>query len=166
MSLLVRDSIVQPFTVKPDIAFNVGFWVERPLDSAFTVSAALVTAWSQLARHEAGSTSEVVTLTTWTPTVSLSRTVYQSLRLYAKAGAIVYRADRTASNLFREGASPLPLIGLGGTIDHELGSGLRLTVDLGYDVHRFWTPSLRNAGFRGERTVHRVGLTIGVSRGM
>jgi hypothetical protein len=86
--------------------------------------------------------------------------------VYARAGAIIYRADRTASNLFRDGSPPMPLLGFGGTLDRELGNGLRLTFDLGYDVHRFSTPSLRDAGFRGDRTVHRVGLSIGLSREM
>jgi hypothetical protein len=164
MSLLVRDSIVKPFTVKPDLAFSAGFWVEHPLDSSYTVSAGLGTAWSNLSRHEAGVTTEVITLTTWTPSLTLSRVVYQTVRVYGRAGVIVYRADRTESNLFREGGPVLPLVGFGATVDHELGEGLRLTLDLGYDVHRFTTQSLRDAGFQGQRVVHRVALTIGLSR--
>jgi hypothetical protein len=165
MSTLVHDSIVQPISVRPDIAPAIGFWVERPIDSAYSVSAGLTTAWSRLARHEAGTTLEVITVSTWTPNVALSRTVYQNIRIYTRAGAIIYRADRTASNLFRNGSSPMPMLGFGATLDRELGNGLRLTLDLGYDIHRFSTPSLRDAGFRGERAVHRVGLSIGVSRG-
>jgi hypothetical protein len=90
----------------------------------------------------------------------------RDLAVYGKAGAIVYQADHDASNLFREGVSAQPLLGAGIRASRPLSNGLMLVIDLGYDVHRFSTRALRDAGFTGERPVHRLGLTLGVSRGL
>ena len=69
------------------------------------------------------------------------------------------------SNLFRQGSSPMPLVGAGLSADRPMGNGLMLTLTLGYDVHGFQTPALSDAGFRGERAVHRISVALGVSRG-
>lgn len=166
MSTLVRDSIVEPLTVRPAPAPSLGFWIEARLDAHYSAALSLTTTWSGLRRHEPGVTDEIVPLTTWIPAVSLSRTVYRGFAVYGRAGAIIYRADRTAANLFREGAPPAPLLGLGVSWSRPLASSFDLRLNLEYDAHRFSTPALRTAGFRGERMVHRVGLSVGVSRGL
>src|SRR6185295_7032216 len=166
MTDLARDSIVQPFTVRPDPGPAINFWIESTLDPHYTVAARFGTSWTHLTRHEADSTAEVTPLTTWTVAVTLSRILIKDVAVYGKAGAVVYQADRYQSNLFREGASPEPLLGAGITASRPLGSGLMLVVDLGYDVHRFSTQALRDAGFSGDRLVHRIGLSVGVSRGL
>jgi hypothetical protein len=81
MSTLVQDSIVQHLSVRPDIAPAFGFWVERPLDSLYTLTAGVGTAWSRLARHEGGTTRDVVILNTWTPSIGLSRSVAGHIRV-------------------------------------------------------------------------------------
>src|SRR5262249_49580381 len=103
-------------------------------------------------------------ISTWAPAITLSRAITGTFRAYAKVGLMIYRADQVAGNLFREGWTPTPIVGGGITATRSLVSGLHLVLDLGYDVHRFSTPSLRDAGFEGVRAVHHVGLTFGVSR--
>ncbi len=166
MTPLVRDSIVEPFTVRANPGPNIGFWLETRLDSAYGLRVGLSTAWSHLVRHRATTNTEVIPLSTFTPVISLDRRLARDLRAYAMVGAIIYRADRTASNLFRNGSSPAPLFGVGVRADQSISSGLQLTLSLGYDIHWFSTPALRSAGFQGERPVHRVGLSVGVSRGL
>jgi hypothetical protein len=166
MSSLVNDSIVQPLSIRPGPGPAIGFWIETRLDPTYTVSLGLQTAWSTIFRHEAGSKTAVVPVSTWTPVISLGRTLNRNVTAYGRLGAIIYRADRTASNLFRDGSPPAALLGAGIGGERPLAGDLRLTLDLTYDVHRFSTPSLRAAGFVGERLVHRVGVSVGVSRGV
>jgi hypothetical protein len=165
-SSLVRDSIVEPFTVRANPAPTLGFWLETMLDPRYSLGIGLTTSWGRLARHQASGTVDVVPLSTWTPTVRLQHTVYRGIQAFAKAGAVIYRADRTRSNLFRDGAPPAPIFGLGVRGERAIASGLRLVLDLDYDAHRFSTPAMRAEGFRGEQLVHRVGLSVGVSRGL
>jgi len=165
-SALLHDSIVEPFSVNTNPAPTLGFWLETRLDPRYALSIGLTTSWSHLARHEAGATVDVVPLSTWTPAVRLQRGVFRSIAAYAKVGAVIYRADRTRANLFREGAPPTPVFGLGLRADRPIASGLRLVLDIGYDAHRFGTPAMHSEGYRGEQLVHRVGLSVGVSRGL
>jgi hypothetical protein len=166
MSTLARDSIVNPFAVRPDPGPTLGFWLEHALDPSYTVGAGLSTSWSQLSRHENGVTETVANLTTWSPAVTVSRRIHAGVSGYVRAGAIIYRAERRESNLFREGAAPAAILGGGVSYERPLSGNFRLVVDLGYDAHRFSTPALRTAGFAGERVVHRIGIGVGVSRGL
>src|SRR5204863_22453 len=77
------------------------------------VAARFGTSWTHLTRHEGDSAADVTPLSTWTAAVTLSRTLTKDFAVYGKAGAIVYQADRVGSNLFRDGASPQPLLGAG-----------------------------------------------------
>ncbi len=163
---LVKDSVVFAVSVAPRPAPGFAFWAETRLNPRYRLSAGLHTAWSRLQRTENDSTVSVVPLATWTPTVTLDRALLEGLGVYASAGAVLYRADRTSANLFRRGSSPRPVFGAGVRYDRPLAGGLVLTGRLGYDFHRFSTPSLQEMGFRGERPVHRIGLSVGVSRGL
>ena len=165
-STLVRDSIVQAFSVRPDIGPSIGFAVETTLNSRYRLAAGLGTTWGHLRRHQSGESPEVVPLSAWTPTVSLSRRIYRDLAACASIGAIIYRADRSAANLFRGGSSPMPIVGLGVRADRPIAGGLQLSLFLGYDVHRFSTPALADADFNGQRPVHRLSASVGVSRGL
>jgi hypothetical protein len=166
MSALAKDSIVNPFAVRTDPGPAFGFWLETALNPSYTLAAGLSTSWSKLTRHENGAAETVVNLTTWIPALTLSRIIRAGFRGYVRAGAIIYRAERRESNLFRDGASPAAILGGGLSYQRALSGNFRLVLDLGYDAHRFSTPALRSAGFAGERVVHRLSLGVGVSRGL
>src|SRR4051812_44509501 len=82
MSALARDSIVNPFAVRANPGVSFGFWLETALAPAYTLGIGLSTSWSQLTRHENGSAEAVVNLTTWSPGLTLSRTIQSGLRGY------------------------------------------------------------------------------------
>ena len=166
-STLVRDSIVQALSIRPNLAPTIGFWIESRLDLVYRVDLGLDMAWSQLTQHTPGAAAaDVVPLTSWTPTISLRRLVHRNIAARATMGALIYDPDQKTSNLFRRGAPVFPLLGLGATMERSVGGGLLLTLDLRYDFHRFTTASLRDAGFVGQRPVHRLTLALGVSRGL
>ena len=60
----------------------------------------------------------------------------------------------------------MPILGLGVRADRPIAGGLELSLFLGYDVHRFSTPALADADFNGQRPVHRLSASVGVSRGL
>lgn len=162
-SALVRDSIVQPVSVRPGVAPNLGFWIESQLNAAWRVSAGLGMAWSRVSRHSPGSAEKVVPLTVWSPTVGLTRRL-GGAQVRASIGAVVYHPDHSDGNLFSEGAPIIPLLGLALGIEHEMINSIRYALELGYDAHRFTTTSLRNNGFSGEQLVHRLSLSVSLSR--
>src|SRR4051812_15994792 len=87
MSAFARDSILNPFAVRADPGPAFGFWMETALNPAYTLGVGLSTSWSQLTRHENGTTEAVVNLTTWSPALTLSRGIVRGFRGYVRAGA-------------------------------------------------------------------------------
>ncbi|MBI4420752.1 MAG: hypothetical protein HY560_08000 [Gemmatimonadetes bacterium] len=163
-SPLVRDSIVEPLSVRPDPAPTIGFWLETRLDATYRLGLGLATAWSRLARRSPSETVEVVPLTVWSPALTLRRDLRPGVSARATLGAMVYDPDHRAGTLFSQGSPVIPVVGAGLSYDRSVGGDLLLRIDLGYDVHRFTTTALRDRGFSGERAVHRVGVSVGVSR--
>jgi len=163
-STLVTDSIVQSISARPAPAPNLGFTLENDLDSAWRVSLGFSTSWSQLSRRSVDSTEKIVPLTVWTPTVSLARVLPGSIIARATIGAVAYDPDHTDGNLFSGGAPILPLVGFGVGTERTVGNGLRMILELDYDLHQFTTTRLRDDGFSGAQTVHRLTLSLTLSR--
>ena len=163
-STLVYDSIVEPITVRPGIAPSLGFWIDTELGAEWRFAATIGTAWSGLSRHSAGSPDRIVSLTLWSPTVSLSRRVGGPVIARVSAGAIAYDPDHGQGNLFAAGAPILPLVGLGLGVEREMVNSMRYAVELGYDLHWFTTGTLQAEGFSGQQAVHRLSLSISLSR--
>lgn len=162
-SALVHDSIVQPVSVRPDVAPNLGFWIESHLNAAWLVSAGVGMAWGRVSRHSPGSSEKVVPVTVWSPTVGLTRRL-GGAHVRASIGAVAYHPDHSDGNLFAQGAPILPLVGLGVGIEREMINSMRYALELGYDAHRFTTTTLRTSGFSGEQLVHRLSLSVSLSR--
>ena len=164
MSTLVHDSIVERVSVRPGIAPNLGFSVETELNTAWRLSATLGMAWSRLARHTGGESASVVPLTLWTPTLALTRHLGSAVNLRLSIGAVAYHPEHKNGNLFSAGSPILPLVGAGVGIEREMMNSLRYALELGYDLHRFTTTALQTSGFSGAQAVHRVSLSISLSR--
>ena len=163
-SALVTDSIVQPISARTAPAPNLGFTLENDLDSLWRVALGFSTSWAHLSRHSGDSSEVVVPLTVWTPTLSLSRVMPRSIIARAFIGAAVYDPEHTNGNMFSGGAPILPLVGFGLGTERTLDNGLRVTLALDYDLHRFTTTRLRDDGFSGAQSVHRLTLSLTLSR--
>jgi hypothetical protein len=163
-SALLHDSIVQPITVQPGLAPSFAFTLETALDSTWSFSLGLGTAWSSLSQQSAGASQQVVPLTVWTPTVSLARTIRGPVVARASIGAIVYDPDHSAGNLFSQGSPRDPLVGVAVDFRQTRSGGMRYAVELGYDAHQFTTSALRSDGFSGAQLVHRITLSVSISR--
>ncbi|MSR06464.1 MAG: hypothetical protein EXR93_05265 [Gemmatimonadetes bacterium] len=163
-SALVTDSIVQRISARTAPAPNLGFTLENDLDSLWRVALGFSTSWAHLSRHSGDSSEVIVPLTVWTPTLSLSRVMLRSIVARASIGAIAYDPDHTDGNLFSGGAPILPLVGFGLGTERTAGNGLRMIIELAYDLHRFTTTKLRDDGFSGAQSVHRLTLSLTLSR--
>ena len=165
-SALVRDSIVQPLTLRSAPGPGVRFTLDTQLSPVYQAGVSLATTWGPLRERTPDASRDVVHLASWHPAVTLRRRIGAALSAWASAGAIMYRPDRSAGTLFAQGAPIVPVLGLGVGLARPLGGNLALVLDAGYDVHRFTTTTLRDAGFIGERVVHRVVVSLGVTRSL
>lgn len=161
-SILVRDSIVQPFTVAPGVAPTLGLSVGTRLDDRYSVVIEARWARSTLARSDAAL--DVLPLTVWSAAVALRRDVTREAHLRATAGAVRYAPAATGreATLFRDDAPLLPAVGLGAGLARPVGPA-HLGVDVAYTAHRFTTRALRADGFSGQRLVHRVTFSVSVA---
>lgn len=163
-SALVRDSITTPLTLRPGPAPGLRLTLETRLDRAWQAGVGLSVQRSRLREHVAGGRRDLLTLTAWQAAVTLRRRLSATVSAWGAIGALAYRPGQTAGTLFAAGAPVVPVAGLGLGLEHHLPPGLTLTLDAGYDAHRFSTTTLRQQGFGGEQLVHRLVLLLGVRR--
>ncbi len=166
MSDLVEDVIVDEITVGARPAPTVTLAVGTVLDANHAV--AVEGAWSRsdLESRTGDAASRVLSLAVWTANVSIRRRVITDLWALGRIGALKYapaRGERDGT-LFQDEAPLRPMFGIGARYERGLTSALAVGVDVGWDVHRFTTRSLRADGFAGESTVHRVTFAVVVGR--
>jgi hypothetical protein len=158
---LVRDSIVTPFTVRPALAPTAvaSFAVaDREPWRAYGTADISV---SQLQRHENDSSLDIQSVAMLGFGAELERRIVTGLDVRAGLGGLLYLTDK--SGVFRLGTGGLhPTGALGARYAPPFATGLGLSLDVRYDVHRFNTRALKNAGFLEGRLVSR--LTVAVSR--
>ncbi|HEX9633485.1 MAG TPA: hypothetical protein VGA02_13575 [Gemmatimonadales bacterium] len=163
-SNLVTDSIVEVIAVRPRIAPQLTIRVERPLSGRYRVAGEVSVSHSSVMAH--GDTSTRVTgLTLWAPVIAIEAAATAWLGAEARLGALIYQPGERESTLFSDGAPIAPTLGLGLRAERGLTSGIRGSLQLRYDLHRFTTTRLRVRGFTGETVVHRVALSVAIHRG-
>jgi hypothetical protein len=162
---LVRDSIVEPVTVRPNIGLAAALTAETSVTGGYRAGVRLTATRSNVETHSASQGSApVTTLTLWHPAAFLRHSIVPWLSAEARLGMFFYAPSQRTGTFFRDGVSPRPALGLGLGIERPLGSRMALEALVTYDVHRFSTAALRAAGFTGETVVHRFGLQLGVHR--
>jgi hypothetical protein len=162
---LVRDSIVQAFTIVPSIAPTVAVAAGTQLSDLYSLALSVRWARSDLVRREAGQTTAVLPLTVWSGSIALRRQVTQWATVEAEVGGIKYATGGMRDGtLFQDDAPLLPAVGVSARADRGIGSGWTLGIETHYDFHRFTTQALRAGGLTGHRSVHRVAATLVVRR--
>jgi hypothetical protein len=161
---LLRDSIVNSITLRPNTALFAGFKLDTEIDAHFRVGATVRVSRSEVVSQSPGDTNNIATLTVWHPGATLSRQLSRWIAAEASVGALIYRPDRRTGTIFSEGAPIEPVVGLALSGTRRLGRAALISLDLGYDAHRFSTQRLKTVGFTGKTTVHRVSLSITLRR--
>jgi hypothetical protein len=163
-SRLVRDSIVDALTVRPQLAPQVQVRVEAALTPRYDVAGDVSVSRSSLMAIGTGESTRITTLTLWSPGVTLRARATSWLGAEARLGVLIYDPGATEGTLFADGSPVTPQVGVGLRAERALGAALAGTLHMRYDVHRFTTNSLKARGFTGETLVHRVAVGVTLYR--
>lgn len=159
---LVQDSIVAPFSVRPALAPAVSVTVGAPLESGYSVNVAVGWSRSDLKRHgEAENPIAITPLTLWTATLGLRRRLTSAVSVAVTVGGVKYVVpeDRQSPTFLRDTRAVNPSVG-GVLRVTPMGGRIRPALEVGYSAHRFGTLALSDAGFSGDRTVHRLSALV------
>lgn len=160
-SPLVRDEIVSPLTVAPQIAPSIGLGVLMPLDARFRLGFRAGWSRSQLVRREADQTTAILPLTVWTGALVLERRMTGFVTAEARLGGLKYApAGSRDGTIFQDDSPFAAMIGLGLRASRPVGTRTLIGLHIAYDVHQFETQALRSAGFTFARTVHRLLVSV------
>jgi hypothetical protein len=156
-SPLVRDEIVAPLTVAPQIAPSLMLGGGFPLDGRHRLGVRIGWARSDLVRTEQDETTAILPLTTWSGSVVLERLMIRQVAAEARLGGIKYAPGGDANGtIFQDDAPFAPLLGLGVRAWQPIGGRVVIGLQLAYDFHRFETQALKSGGFTSARSVHRL----------
>jgi hypothetical protein len=158
-TILVHDSIVVPFDLRAALAPALQLGIRDDLRGPWSMDATLDLSAAKLKRHESGTKTDAGSFTAIALTVGLRRELKSGVAARMGVGGLVYSTDK--SGVFSRGNGGLfPLIAAAATYAPPVGARHGVEVALQYDLHRFITPALRNAGFSAARPVHRFALTV------
>ena len=159
-STLVHDSIVDPFDVRPDIAPSLTAGADLPLSGPWRLELLADVSTSPLRRHLSDGTSPTITrLWMLGLAVGLRRQLEPWLHGRLAIGALKY-LPANSIGLFRNGSTLTPYGSVAFVLTPPLATRHRLALELGGDLHRFLTPTLRNNGFVDPRAVYRVNAGV------
>jgi len=156
-SPLVRDEIVAPLTVAPQIAPSLALGASFPLNDRYRLGLRVGWARNDLVRTEQGETTAILPLTVWSGAVVLERAVIRQVAAEARIGGLKYAPGGDTGGTIFDGDAPfVPSIGLGVRTWHPVSDRLQIGLHVAYDFHRFETQPLKSGGFTSARSVHRV----------
>ena len=161
---IVRDSVVEPIEVRPQVAPQIGLAASFLWRDRLRIGATFAVSRSDLQAISDSATTSVTRLTLWAPGVFLRVGALPWLTAEARLGAVVYDPSETEGTLFSEGAPIEPYLGVGVAVERALGNRLAASLFAQYDAHRFTTAALDDRGFTGKTLVHRIALGLSLSR--
>jgi hypothetical protein len=159
-STMVHDFIVAPIDIRPGLAPSIVVSGGTRLDRRWTIEMSVDYSSATLYREESGSSHEVVGTGAVAGRLELRRPLTGPLSAGLAIGAIKY-LPQDEVGIFRDGAGPISALGSLSLRYHApFVASRRFALEARYDLHRFTTPALQDAGFAGGSTVHRVGLFV------
>jgi hypothetical protein len=164
-STLVHDSILAALDVRPDLAPVVAGALDLPLNGPWRLELLVDVSTSSVRRHDAdGGTAPITRVWMVGVGVGLRRHLKPWLDGRAAVGGLKY-LPTTAVGLFADGGGGVvPFGSLAFDVSPSFAARHRVALEVGGDLHRFLTPTLRHAGFVDSRVVYR--LTLGVRAGL
>jgi hypothetical protein len=167
-SILVRDSIVQELTVRPDIAPSATVAIGALLDPSWQLLAGVRWTRGDLARREGDEKTSIMTMTVWSGSLGLRRQLNDWASVQGSIGAIKYAPSDEAKvgTLFQEGAPLFAAAALAVRAERRFGARTAIGLQIAYDAHRFGTQALRSSGVTGQRIVHRISIEMTFRRSL
>ncbi len=163
---LVTDRIINDISVGPGLAPTLALGAALPIAPRYhaAVEASLTTA--TLSASETGAPdADLGSLRTGAVMLGLDGPIVGRLRWRASAGLITYwPADD--SGIFARGGTTRFLAGAGADYRHPVARRWDLMASGRWDFHRFTTEELESRGFGSSQGIQRVGVTVGLARGL
>ncbi len=91
--------------------------------------------------------------------------VFGGLRWDVVGGGVKYLPSEDIE-IFREGGPGAWVLGAGLSWLQPVGARSSLVLGARYDIHPFITKAMQSHGFSGDQRVQRVGITVGLERGL
>jgi hypothetical protein len=161
---LARDSIVEAFAVRPQVAPQLGLRAVFPAGERFFLGGQLSVSRSDLRTVGDPASATVTGLTVWAPSLVVRTSLRPWLAAEGRIGALLYDPANPEGTLFSDGSPVEPVLGMGLALERPLTASFRAALFLDYDVHRFTTTALSNRGFTGATIVHRVAVGLSLAR--
>jgi len=162
---LVRDELGGPISLGTGMPPTITVAIAHPIGAKYRVMMEGRVARGHVNVDDAGERSDLESLTTIGAMLLIDGPFAGAFRWEVGAGVISYRpAERRG--VFSEGGPSPWLLGAGLSWSRAIGrGGLQLLANARYDFHQFQTSQLEARGYSQYRTVHRIGLGIGIERG-
>lgn len=161
---LVRDSIVEAFGVRPQVAPQLGLRAVFSAGNGYLVGGQLSVSRSNLRAVTDSAATTVTALTVWAPSIVVRTSIRPWLAGEARLGALLYDPATPSGTLFSDGSPIAPMLGLGLALERPLTERFRAALFLDYDAHGFTTTALRDRGFTGTTIVHRLAVGLSLAR--
>lgn len=165
-STMVTDQIAaSTIHLRPTIAPTFLVSARAPLHTKKPVDATaeLKVTTATLQDHQQSGTTRVAGMRTIALTGGVRTRFMGPTMLRLGIGLVSYATSEKAG-VFQSGTPLRPLGAAAVEYEHDWKPGLRLSAALGYDLHTFTTKQLQANGYTGSQAVHRVMLSVGVSR--
>lgn len=165
-STMVTDQIAfSTIHLRPTIAPTLTLSAYTPLHTKKPVDATaeLRVTTATLNDHQSTSTTRVAGMRTITFTGGVRTRFMGPTKLRVGLGFVSYALSEK-EGVFQSGTPIRPLGAAAVEYEHDWRPSLRVSAALGYDIHTFTTKQLEANGYTGTQMVHRVMLSVGVSR--
>lgn len=163
-STLMEDDIFDPIEVRGGLGPTLTAGASRPLGRQAHAGLEATLAMTPLEAREAGVTRDLGSVTTLSALANLAGRITGPLGWRAGLGVVTYLGGSDAG-IFQDGHPTRLLVGGGVDYRRAAFTGWDLMISARYDHHRFTTETLDRRGFANAHGVHRVGLSVGLSRG-
>jgi hypothetical protein len=163
---MVTDQIAgSAVELRPTIAPTIAGEVAMPLHARTPLegTAELQLTTATLESHQSSGTTRVAGMRTIALSGGIRGHFVERIKWRAGIGVISYATSEKAG-VFQAGRPLKPMGTAALEYDRPLTATLHLSGVLRYDVHGFSTKQLEMNGYTGSQTVHRVTLSVGVSR--
>lgn len=161
---LVQDDLGGRISVGTGLPPTITLAIAHPIGAEYRVLVEGRLGRGHVNVDDDGDRSDLESLTTVSAMILVDGPFVGPFRWEVGAGVVSYRpAD--GRGVFLEGGPSPWLLGAGLSWSRPIGgNGLRMLANMRYDFHQFQTSQLESRGYSQYRTVHRVGLGIGIER--
>lgn len=163
---LLRDDVINEIQVRQKLAPTLVLGASLPIAPLYRAGLELALGTSGYRSKEAGGSAvDLGTVRTGAITLGLEGPISRAFRWHAGVGLLRYLPTEDRG-IFLRGGTTRFLAGAGVDYRRPILTQWDLMASLRYDFHRFTTAELEARGFSQSQGVQRIGVTIGLAKGL